>query len=187
MNEDVEEGHNERLATREGPGVPGNLGYRSPDTYCSRHPAASDPFAYNLQKTRFVHSERLARMNEDVEQGHNERLATREGRGSGRGGREAHDTLGYRRGWGQHRALLTPTSRPLGTTCNLQATLKPLWRRRSDTTYPCVSVLAAFPRCGNRCLLQLPVLLLASVGCGILRGSGRGTSTLTKTMQARNK
>ena len=82
MNEDVEEGHNERLATREGPGVPGNLGYRSPDTYCSRHLAASDPFAYNLQKTRFVHSERPARMNEDVEQGHNERLATREGRGS---------------------------------------------------------------------------------------------------------
>ena len=59
-----------------------NLGYRSPDTYCSRHLAASNPCAYNLQKTRFVHSERPARMNEDVEEGHNERLATREGRGS---------------------------------------------------------------------------------------------------------
>ena len=58
------EGHEAHLVAGEGPGVPGmggeahnTLGYRwataqgTPDTYCSRHLAASDPLACNLQKT----------------------------------------------------------------------------------------------------------------------------------------
>ena len=66
MLEAVEEaeGHEAHLVAGEGPGVPGmggeahnTLGYRwataqgTPDTYCSRHLAASDPLACNLQKT----------------------------------------------------------------------------------------------------------------------------------------